>query len=1119
MCGESVSCGGNFTQSQADFAVGGRGVGLDLTRAYNSQAAAQGVHGAFGYGWSSSFSDHLVLEPSVHLATLVQSDGSHVPFTEGSGEAFTAPAWTQDVLSGSSSAGYSLTLEDQTVYRFSGTGRLESVTDRNGNATTLAYNGAGELETITDPSGRTIKLAYNSEGLVESATDPMKHVVKYTYEAGNLVTVTQPGETALRWQFKYDGSHQLTEMIDGRDGKTVVTYNSSHQVVEQADPMSRVTKFEYLPFQTTTTNEATGAVTVQYLTSSGLSAAVTKGYGSSHATTESSTYNSADELLSSTNGDSETTKYSYEHGNRISMVDPEGHETKWTYDATHDIETETKPDGETTTYKRDSHGNVLAEERPAPGGATQSTSFKYTEHGQVEIMTNPLGKTWKYEYDSAGDRTGETDPEGDRRTWGYNEDSQETSTVSPRGHVTGAKESSFTTTTERDAQGRPIKVTDPLGHETKYTYDGDGNLEVKTDPEGDKTTYTYNADNEQTKVKEPDGAVTETGYDGAGEVTSQTDGDKHTTTYVRNVLEQVVEVIDPLGRKTLKEYDAAGNLTSVTDAEKRTTTNKYNQDGRLAEISYSDGKTPTVKYEYNGDGDRIKMVDGTGTTTYEYDQLDRLTATKDGHGDTVGYEYNLADQQTKITYPNGKAVTREYDNAGRLKSVTDWAEHTTKFAYNADSEPTKTTFPAGTGDEDTYAYEDDDAMSEAKMTKSSETLASLVYTRNKDAEVTKATTKGLPGEEKPAFTYDENSRITKGAGVAYKYDEANNPTTIGADTYSYNAADELEKSTASKKTVATYTYNEVGQRTKTTPASGPATTYEYNQAGDLTAVTRPKEGSTPAIEDTYAYNGDGLRTSQTISGTTTYMAWDTTEKLPLILSDGANSYIYGPGGLPVEQIANESGTILYIHHDQQGSTRIVTSSTGVADGTFTYDAYGNPTGKTGTATTPLGYDGQYTDGDTGLVYLRARYYDPGTANFLTVDPLNEATNMPYDYAKDDPLTANDPTGTCASESASLASYRRTASKEECEDLLGKLVYKAKELHKRFNELINNPKQLGAREVKNYLKTFNNKQANLKQELGRFDSLDCNKKSYGLQVPQEVYVAVEIKVEIHLVPEG
>ena len=158
------------------------------------------------------------------------------------------------------------------------------------------------------------------------------------------------------------------------------------------------------------------------------------------------------------------------------------------------------------------------------------------------------------------------------------------------------------------------------------------------------------------------------------------------------------------------------------------------------------------------------------------------------------------------------------------------------------------------------------------------------------------------------------------------------------------------------------------------------------------------------------YNGDGLRTSQTISGTTTYLAWDLAEKLPLILNDGTNSYIYGPGGLPVEQINNSTSTVLYLHHDQQGSTRLLTGSTGKTEASFTYDAYGNKTGSTGTSTTPLGYNGQYTNADTGLIYLRARNYDPTTGQLLSVDPEVEKSHETYVYAADNPVNTSDPTG-------------------------------------------------------------------------------------------------------------
>lgn len=175
----------------------------------------------------------------------------------------------------------------------------------------------------------------------------------------------------------------------------------------------------------------------------------------------------------------------------------------------------------------------------------------------------------------------------------------------------------------------------------------------------------------------------------------------------------------------------------------------------------------------------------------------------------------------------------------------------------------------------------------------------------------------------------------------------------------------------------------------------------------------------PEIKDTYAYNGEGLRDSQTISGTTTHLAWEMTEGLPPILSDETNSYIYGPGGIPVEQITS-GGTVTYLHHDQQGSIRLLTGSTGTTTGSITFDAYGKKIESTGT-TSPLGYDGQYTSNDTGLIYMRARAYDPSTAQFLSADPIAPIFLAPYNYAYDSPVNAVDPTGLLSWEDVSNAS--------------------------------------------------------------------------------------------------
>jgi RHS repeat-associated protein len=112
------------------------------------------------------------------------------------------------------------------------------------------------------------------------------------------------------------------------------------------------------------------------------------------------------------------------------------------------------------------------------------------------------------------------------------------------------------------------------------------------------------------------------------------------------------------------------------------------------------------------------------------------------------------------------------------------------------------------------------------------------------------------------------------------------------------------------------------------------------------------------------------------------------------------------------ELISSGGTVTYLHHDQQGSTRLLTGSTGTVTGKCTYSAYGTPTCE-GATTTPLGYDAQYTSSDTGLIYLRNRVYDPATAQFVTVDPLSKITRSLYGYAHDNPLNAADPTGLMA----------------------------------------------------------------------------------------------------------
>jgi RHS repeat-associated protein len=118
--------------------------------------------------------------------------------------------------------------------------------------------------------------------------------------------------------------------------------------------------------------------------------------------------------------------------------------------------------------------------------------------------------------------------------------------------------------------------------------------------------------------------------------------------------------------------------------------------------------------------------------------------------------------------------------------------------------------------------------------------------------------------------------------------------------------------------------------------------------------------------------------------------------------------VYGPGGWPLEQITGS--TVLWLHRDQLGSTRLVTDSVGASQATYTFDPFGNLAASTGTITNPFRFSGEYADSESGLYHLRTRYYDPATGQFLTRDPAVARTRSPHGYVKGNPLNERDPSG-------------------------------------------------------------------------------------------------------------
>ncbi|MGO8870488.1 MAG: RHS repeat-associated core domain-containing protein [Acidimicrobiales bacterium] len=443
---------------------------------------------------------------------------------------------------------------------------------------------------------------------------------------------------------------------------------------------------------------------------------------------------------------------------------------------------------------------------------------------------------------------------------------------------------------------------------------------------------------------------------------------------------------------------------------------------QLSGTSYSGTAAPSVTDTYDADGNRTQMTDGTGTSTSTYDPFGELASAENGAGKTVDYAYDALGNVTGVTYPLGSGatwaptdtVTYGYDAASQMTSVTDFGGNTAQVSNTADGLPSTLNL-GNSGDTISTTYDPTDSPSGITLTNSSTTLLGFSYSDEPSGAVAAETDTPSSSTSPAGYTYDAQSRVTQmtpgsGSALSYGEDASGNLTTLPAGASgSYDDASELTSSTHSGTTTG-YTYDADGDQTQASIGGTTTVSASYNGARELTSYSDPAADMTTAT-----YDGDGVRASATTtpaggSSSTQHFVWDENGSVPEILMDSTNAYVYGPGSTPIEQVNLSSGTVQYLVSDTLGSVRGVVNSSGSLTASTSYDAWGNPETSGGlTSFTPVGFAGGYTD-PSGLVYLINRYYDPGTGQFLTVDPMVDETGQAYSYAGGDPVNKSDPSG-------------------------------------------------------------------------------------------------------------
>ncbi len=395
--------------------------------------------------------------------------------------------------------------------------------------------------------------------------------------------------------------------------------------------------------------------------------------------------------------------------------------------------------------------------------------------------------------------------------------------------------------------------------------------------------------------------------------------------------------------------------------------------------------TGAVKeYTYDENGNRLTFkltINGVEqmTATYTYDKLNQLTGVTIG-GDTTTYGYD--DNGNILNKTTGELVTEyTYNNGNMLTAMETTQGNNSLYTYSSNyylDGNKKTANDGGTVSQ--YQY---NGLGQLLA----ETQGTEVFGYTYDAYGNRVGKTAQ--EETTAYTYNAGNQLLTEAithGTEWK----------AITQYGYDAnGNQISKLTQTLGNAGGEETVQMGTPGEDEPAAPGIAFYMYNGFGELTGLQ--ENGTTAA----YTYNADGLRVSKTVNGETTTHILDGANVVADIQGTSISKYNRGRELISMEQ----NGQKGYYVFNGHGDVVQMRSTSGEQVYGKRYDAFGVEM-TSGTSTSqfanPFGYAGEYTDVESGNIYLRARYYNPNTGRFMSEDPAKDGTNW-YVYAENNPV--------------------------------------------------------------------------------------------------------------------